>query len=77
MSVPKPFEMVLNKKTIKISYERYGLDWTVLVAGKPFCHVARRKQNEWEARANRQNFFLGRTAQQAVMDCVREEYRPA
>jgi len=78
MTVPKPFEMVYGGEIYIVSYQRDAASdrWLIFVEGAPFAKGLRNNQNSWEVVADKtQGKYLGRILQQAVMDCVRGEFR--
>ena len=74
MTVPKPFEMVVNGETHTVSYKQGDGHWEISVNGKAFALGVRNNQNDWTVVAGKAK-YRGRILQEAVMDCVREELR--
>jgi hypothetical protein len=84
---PPSFSMLHDSNPYEIEFSRGGrttprsdqLDgniwWTVIVNGEIFASAKRQKQNEWLCMRGSAGRYFGRTAEDAVIQCVKGEIK--
>lgn len=78
MNKPPSFEMMHNGDPYKVEFTRGGKDmpwWTVLVNDEIFASAKREEQNNWMVMRGASGRYYGRTAEEAVIQCVKGEIK--
>ena len=75
MSKPPAFSMMHDSNPYDVEFVPggHGPWWTVIVNGEVFASAKRREQNEWLCMRGSKGRYFGRTAEEAIIQCVKGE----